>query len=209
MQNQLIIHFVWISGKRMIKQGTDGLSRGDFASGVMRGQDFLSFLPMNKSALERLSSLWGTILSWLKEPLSWNFASPTDWFDDTLKQYQGKWVWSPPPCLAKLAVEQLCKVKHMYPESQHVFVCPSLMTGYWRKSLGKIADSMFVIRAGSSVWSADMLESLTIAFVKPLLHRSPWRARRLPAVGRWEKSMSAVQWQDPTAIRRHMRKFWN
>ena len=30
MEGDLIVHFLWISGKRMIKQGTDGLSRGDF-----------------------------------------------------------------------------------------------------------------------------------------------------------------------------------
>ena len=157
----------------MIKQGTNDLSCGELALGVMRGQDFLSFLPMNESALERIPSLRGTILSWVKRPPSWKFTISTDWFDDVLKQHQGKWVWSPTQCLARLAVEQLYEVKHMYPESQHICVCPSLMTGYWRKSLGKIADLMFVVRAGSRLWSADMLESLTIAFVQPLLSRSP------------------------------------
>ncbi|KAL7573105.1 hypothetical protein ACA910_018786 [Epithemia clementina (nom. ined.)] len=40
------IHIIlWIAGKRMIDQGTDGLSRSDLTSGVMRGQDMLSFVP--------------------------------------------------------------------------------------------------------------------------------------------------------------------
>jgi len=44
MVGDIIVHFVWISGKRMIRQGTDGLSRGDFSSGVMAGEKFLKFL---------------------------------------------------------------------------------------------------------------------------------------------------------------------
>jgi hypothetical protein len=35
MEGQFIIHLIWIAGKRMIAQGSDGLSRGDFSSGVM------------------------------------------------------------------------------------------------------------------------------------------------------------------------------
>jgi len=35
MVGDIIVHFVWISGKRMIRQGTDGLLRGNFSSGVL------------------------------------------------------------------------------------------------------------------------------------------------------------------------------
>ena len=35
LDGELIIHFIWISGKRMIAQGTDGVSRADLSSGVM------------------------------------------------------------------------------------------------------------------------------------------------------------------------------
>ena len=57
----------------------------------------------------------------------------------------------------------------MFPDSSHIFLCPSMMTGYWRKKLGKLADSMFILKSGSDVWPKSMYESLTIAFVKPLL----------------------------------------
>ena len=40
MNSDLIIHFIWISGKRMIAQGTDVLSREDLSSGMMSGQKF-------------------------------------------------------------------------------------------------------------------------------------------------------------------------
>ena len=41
----------------MIRQGTDGLSRDDFSSGVMAGEKFLKFLPLYQSALERQPGL--------------------------------------------------------------------------------------------------------------------------------------------------------
>jgi hypothetical protein len=53
MEGELIIHFVWTAGKRMIAQGTDGLSRGELSSGVMAGEDFLKYLPLNETTFER------------------------------------------------------------------------------------------------------------------------------------------------------------
>jgi hypothetical protein len=53
MEGQLFINFVWISGNRMINQGTDSLSRGDLTSGVMRGDAFLKRIPLNESVGER------------------------------------------------------------------------------------------------------------------------------------------------------------
>ena len=57
MVEDIIVNFVWISGKRMIRQGTDKLSRGDFSSGVMAGETFLKFLPLHQSAFERQTGL--------------------------------------------------------------------------------------------------------------------------------------------------------
>ncbi len=37
----------------MIKQGTDGLSRGDLVEGVMRGESMLSFVPLHRSCIDR------------------------------------------------------------------------------------------------------------------------------------------------------------
>ena len=37
MTTDLILHVVHVSGRRMIQQGTDGLSRADHSSGVMKG----------------------------------------------------------------------------------------------------------------------------------------------------------------------------
>jgi hypothetical protein len=87
MEGQFIIHSIWIAGKRMIAQGSDGLSRGDFSSGVMNGQHFLDQLPLDETALDH-----------------------------------------PPPALAKTAIEQMCEAKHIFSNSSHVCMCPTLWT---------------------------------------------------------------------------------
>ena len=112
----------------------------------------------------------------------WKIATTEDWFDDAFSDPEGKWIWCPPPCLAKIAVEQLCEVKYVLPDSQHIFICPALMTGYWRKKLGKLVDTMFSLKAGCFVWPTGMFESLTIAFVKSFLPQPPWKFRHLPTM---------------------------
>lgn len=51
MEGGLIVHFLWISGKRMIRQGTDGLSCGGFASRTMQGNLFLGYLLFIKTVM--------------------------------------------------------------------------------------------------------------------------------------------------------------
>ena len=53
MRGELVVHFIWISGRRMITQGTNGLSRADVSSGVMGGANLLDYLPLNETAFER------------------------------------------------------------------------------------------------------------------------------------------------------------
>ena len=48
---QIIVSHV--SGKRMIAQGADGLSRGAENDGTMGGQDIMDFIPLHQSPLER------------------------------------------------------------------------------------------------------------------------------------------------------------
>ena len=45
----LILRVVHVAGTQMIAQGTDGLSRGNLLEGVMKGEDFLSFVPLPSS----------------------------------------------------------------------------------------------------------------------------------------------------------------
>jgi hypothetical protein len=53
MEHGLFIHLVWVSGKRMIAQGTNGLSRGDLTTGVMKGDHMLDYVPLHLSVVDR------------------------------------------------------------------------------------------------------------------------------------------------------------
>lgn len=57
MQGQLKLHVIHVAGSRMIAQGTDGLSHGDFTMGVMSGHPILSFVPLHLDALDRSPAL--------------------------------------------------------------------------------------------------------------------------------------------------------
>jgi hypothetical protein len=98
MEGQLFINFVWISGNRMINQGTDSLSRGDLTNGVMQGDVFLKHIPLNEALGERHD----LFLPWLKEALpgeEWRQLEPQDWFDKAFEEEQGKFIWTPPPAI--------------------------------------------------------------------------------------------------------------
>ena len=112
---------------------------------------FPKHLPFNESALERSPLLKRALLLWTLLGETWKMASIEDWYDATLRRPRGKWIWCPPPCLAWEAINQLCEVKHMYPESSHRFACPALMTGYWRKAAGKVGDVTVTVLAGCNV----------------------------------------------------------
>jgi len=206
MEGALILHYVWIAGVRMIAQGTDGLSRGDFTSGVMAGEDFLKHIPLNETAVERQPELGRVIKGWSDH--AWELAHPEDWFHETRVRHETNWIWSPAPCLARIALDELCETRHMFPYSSHIFVCPALMTGEWRKDLGKVSDVMFTVPAGSTIWNKDQFEPLIIAFVCPLMDRYPWSVGRLASLDQWHSKLSALFQGDKEVIRGHMRKLW-
>ena len=47
------LHIFHVSGTRMIAQGTDGVSRGYLALGVMAGESMNDFIPIHLSATDR------------------------------------------------------------------------------------------------------------------------------------------------------------
>ena len=137
MGTGMILHIVHVSGKRMIAQGTDGLSRGDHSTGVMTGQSILDFVPLHLGAFERSKKA----RSWAEEMLSDCspvFLTPEGWFDQT--DQEGTFVWAPAPAAADLVVERFCISRHKRPNTLHVLFIPRLMTGRWRKHLVKHID---------------------------------------------------------------------
>ena len=83
------IHISHVSGARMTAQGSDGLSRGNMAKGVMRGEAMKDFVPINKLALERHPAL----IAWLHD-LTRNKCKLLDakgWFIEGKEEVEGEW----------------------------------------------------------------------------------------------------------------------
>jgi hypothetical protein len=203
------IHLIHVSGKRMISQGTDGISRGNFLEGVMAGKDMLSFVPISLTAFERSEKLLPWMRKWLNNskltPLSasdWvkrgqglgnKLWTNTDGMKFPIKGDEDLFVWAPPPCIAEVAVEYLRMSVHRRPQNTHVFVCPKLMTYKWRKALLRSCDFSFYVDPGCDHWSIDMHESLLIGIYLPLLPCYPWTFRRSRSVLEMERILRKVQ----------------
>ena len=59
------VYISHVSSKRMIKQGTDSISRALIGEGVTLGQDILSLITFDGDALQRHPHLEGWIKGWL------------------------------------------------------------------------------------------------------------------------------------------------
>jgi hypothetical protein len=225
MRSKMKIHFVHVSGKRMIKQGSDGLSRGNLNEGVMQGIDMSKFVPLHESALERSPSLEGWLKSWIGEkdkPVE--VLSPEDWFlrghdiiggkpnaeGVWLPEYKsGNFIWAPPPAAADAAIEELRRARHKRQSSFHVFVCPRLMTPYWRKHVHKSADLIFEIPPGCvNEWPSEMFEPLTVALYFPFLSNRPWQLRGQPLFLEMGRHVRQMWNSNPRSSRSLLRKFW-
>ena len=176
MHGDVFIHVVWVAGKRMIVQGTDGLSRSDLTSGVMRGEAMLDFVPLHKTAQERqprvISELLNQILGDAPDIVS---LEPQEWFSRP-QRTDGTFIWTPPPCIAEVAVFLIAEAWHLRPWNTHVLLTPSLLSGRWRRMLTKTCDLFCVMPFSADCWPKESEhEPLTLAFVFPLLNSRPWR----------------------------------
>ena len=67
----------------MIAQGIDGLSRGIFLEGVVKGEDMLSFVDISSTAVERHPSILDFVKSWVDPILGESkLLSPEEWLQE-------------------------------------------------------------------------------------------------------------------------------
>jgi hypothetical protein len=179
----LMLHVIHVAGSRMITQGTDGLSQGDFSTGVMRGQSMIDFVPLHLSATVRSPDLLVWIQSWA--PLSTiTPLSPTDWFTKGhslcggYRNSTGMWIpiegddlwflWDPAPGAGGTVVQELGISRHKRTHLGHIFICPQLLTQKWRQKLHSIADLVFELPAGRRpFWPDEMHEPLVVRLTLP------------------------------------------
>ena len=194
-----------VSGNRMKKQGTDGISRGQLTEGISIGEYMLQFCPWNETALERSSELKSWIVKVFGKKCE--FLEPTDWFkrghdhcggymDNNghwrVKVKSGIFVWSPPPAAADAAIEELRKARLKRRKSTHIFIVPRLATTLWLKQLNKACDTVVYLPNHFSFWKSSMHEPLVLGICYPFLSHRPWQLRSSPklfALGRKMRSM--------------------
>ena len=163
----LITH---VSGKRMMAQGTDGVSRGSLKEGVALGEAMISFCPWGMSALETEENLKEWIQSWA--PSNSLFLEPKDWFirghDITgyYKDNKGHWrpeheegvyIWTPPPAAADVCIEEIRKARMKRKDSLHIIIIQKLFTTNWLRQFNKIADCHFLIPPHSQLLAPKKL----------------------------------------------------
>ena len=183
----LQIHLCHISGKRMIAEGTDGLSRADHGEGVMLGKDIRTFIPLHLDPVTREPK----VLDWLKDVtrgLDFEFLNASGWFDDA--HNPGNYIWSVPPAAAEVVVEQLGFIRLKRPNSMHLLVIPRLMTGRWRRHLNRGTDG-YAKLDDPEVWNLScQFEPLLIYVCLPFHSENPKLQERGRILDRISRTLS-------------------
>jgi len=196
MGGRIRINMVHIAGTRMIRQGTDGLSRGDLTEGVMTGESLLQHVPLNRSDFDRQPSVRNWVNTWLpSNTLYW--LTPEQWFHEghglgpEIQDADGVWmpseappgwyIWSPPPALADIALEELDVSRHKRLHLNHVILLPRLMTYAWRKRLSKLCNLVFELPPGARLcWPGSEHEPLIVGLTLCFSPLRPWQAKLHP-----------------------------
>jgi hypothetical protein len=156
----------------MITQGTDGLSRADFSEGVMAGKAMTSFIPLHLECEERAPGMGKLLQGLLEEVGGATLLDPSGWFRES--QAFGNFVWTLAPAATGVVVEQLGKARHKRPGCFHIVAVPRLMTGRWRRAMGREYDFYFKIPPGSALWPTKMYEPLLVYVCLPFVPHRPW-----------------------------------
>lgn len=215
MKSKFKIHFVHVAGSRMICQGTDGLSRGDLAEGVMKGASMLSFIPLHLNVFQRAKVVKKWMSQWILPTLGpeekLEFLNEEGWFwrghgiDGGSINTEGVWIpkykdgnfiWSLAPAAGQIAVEQLRAARNKRTSSLHIIIVPRLFTSLWRRQLNRVADLTLDLPFIEGVWEKNTHhEPLTLAFVFPYLAFSPWQLRRTKAFLEMGRMLSGM-WKE-------------
>jgi len=204
----IFLHVLHVSGRRMIKMGFDGLSRGDFETGVMTGKDVRDFLPLDEGAFEMAGKpLTSWVQSWMGDDWS-PPLSPEGWF--TTGHQPGTHVWAPPPAAALDALEQLSMARLKRPfEGTHVVLIPRLLyEEEWRRRFEKEVDVWFHMSTGEA-WPNFCCEPLVVGISFPMRREEPWLLRRSPPVVELGRAMQEVSKTSNLELGGVLREFWS
>jgi len=164
LQNCLLIP-VHVAGKRLIAQGTDGLSRGQTAVGAMAGdtKEVTQFNPLHGGLPNLAKPLAGWCAAqfgaqkFLRHPDSWSATHVVG--KDTL--------WYPHPLLARRALQTFLRHRMQQPgTTAATFILPRRLATVWGRLLRHFSTQTFVAGAEAH-WPASEFESLIVARCEP------------------------------------------
>jgi hypothetical protein len=186
LERDIILHVIHISGKRMIAQGTDGLSRADHSQGVMQGKPIQDFVPLHLDPYEREPG----IKPWLERitaGLDPTFLSPEGWY--TTGHGHGTFIWVTPPAAAEVVVEQLGRARLKRPTSLHLVLVPRVMTGRWRRHLTRGTEAYLRID-WDSVWNLKThYEPLLLFICLPYRSEAPNLGRQKELLDEFHRTL--------------------
>jgi hypothetical protein len=189
----------------MIAQGTGRLSRGTFSEGVIEGKDMLAFVDLSLLAVERHPPIVDFVQSWVVPAVGkGQVLKCKEWFVEGHGIIGGKvdshgvwipmharnsmaYIWSPPPVIADVALEEFPKAIHKRPDAFHIFLAPKLYSPLWLRMFYKLSDFVLQLSPGSMYWPTSMHEPLLVYIALPLHMRKPWSLQRTPLLVGMEK----------------------
>jgi hypothetical protein len=122
---------MWITGTRMIQQGTYSLSWGEENGLETCGLSLGEMLPLHLNAIGRIPALKDWIRGWWSTGGEFLMMEPQDWF--TTSHTPGDFGRFSAPAAADAAIDQFFEALHKRPHCSHVFAVPLLMKNRWRK----------------------------------------------------------------------------
>jgi hypothetical protein len=178
----------------------------------MQGVPMASFLPFHLPSIDRSPALLSWLQSWIPL-LAIRPLQATDWYERShglsggTYSSSGLWrptfttedwfLWDIVPGAAMAALDQLSTSRLKCPHLNHVFICPKLLTQYWRKKLHKICDLVLEIPAGACpFWPLTMHEPSLIGLTLRFTLCSPWQLRQSPSILEMERQMRNM-WRSP------------
>jgi hypothetical protein len=87
------------------------------------------------------------------------------------------YLWTPPPVITDVALEEALKAKHKRADATHVFCIPRLYSPAWIRLLYKLSDVLFTIPVDSPLLPKTMHEPRIIGISLPYCRYQPWALR--------------------------------
>ena len=162
---------VWISGKAIIEQGTDDLSRGVHDKGALApdAPAPLTFSPIDQACPAPEAALVANVVASFPVP-ALHLTAPADWAD---APHPGRpVVITPPTSLARSAIDQVLRWSAARPYTTGVaIILPNDYASSWGR-LSRYFTRVYFARAGMLGRPEDAVGAMAVLYLLPHLDKS-------------------------------------